>query len=52
MPKKHFRVLGKLKQLVDSGMKIKYLVGNHDFWLGDFLPKEIGIPIFRESRKC
>ena len=48
IPKKHFRVLGKLKQLVDGGMKIKYLVGNHDFWLGDFLPREIGIPIFKE----
>ena len=48
IPKKHFRVLGKLRQLVDGGMKIKYLVGNHDFWLGDFLPREIGIPIFKE----
>ena len=48
IPKRHFRVLGKLKQLVDSGLKVKYLVGNHDFWLGDFLPREIGIPIFKE----
>jgi len=48
IPKEHFRVLIKLKELVDSGIEIKYLVGNHDFWLGDFLPKKIGIPIFRE----
>ncbi len=48
IPKEHFRVLMKLKALVDSGIKVSYLVGNHDFWLGDFLPKEIGIPIFRE----
>ena len=48
IPKDHFRVLMKLKELVDSGLEIKYLVGNHDFWLGDFLPKKIGFPIFRE----
>jgi UDP-2,3-diacylglucosamine hydrolase len=38
-----------LKQLLDCGIKIKYVVGNHDFWLGDFLPKQIGIPIFKDS---
>ena len=48
IPKNHFRVLAKLKQLVECGIKIDYLVGNHDFWLGDFLPKHIGIPIFRQ----
>jgi UDP-2,3-diacylglucosamine hydrolase len=49
IPKDHFGVLNKLKQLVDCGIKIKYVVGNHDFWLGDFLPKQIGIPIFKDS---
>lgn len=49
IPKDHFTVLEKLKQLVEGGLKIKYLVGNHDFWLGDFLPREIGIPIFKKS---
>ncbi|UCB52588.1 MAG: UDP-2,3-diacylglucosamine diphosphatase [Candidatus Zixiibacteriota bacterium] len=48
IPKRHFRVLGKLKQLVECGLKVKYVVGNHDFWLGDFLPREIGIPIFKQ----
>lgn len=49
IPKEHFRVLAKFKQLVDRGIKIKYVVGNHDFWLADFLPKIIGIPIFKHS---
>jgi UDP-2,3-diacylglucosamine hydrolase len=48
IPKDHFMVLTKLKQLVDSGVRVNYLVGNHDFWLGDFLPKHIGIPIFKQ----
>jgi UDP-2,3-diacylglucosamine hydrolase len=48
IPKDHFTVLEKLKQLVEGGLKVKYLVGNHDFWLGDFLPREIGVPIFKK----
>jgi len=48
IPKDHFSVLTKLKQLVDHGVRINYLVGNHDFWLGDFLPRHIGISIHRE----
>jgi len=48
IPKDHLRILTKLKELVDYGIKINYVVGNHDFWLGDFLPKHLGIPIFKE----
>ncbi len=48
IPKDHFTVLTRLRQLVDRGIKVNYLVGNHDFWLGDFLPKKIGIPIFKQ----
>jgi UDP-2,3-diacylglucosamine hydrolase len=47
MPKDHFRVLAKLRELVDSGTRVNYVVGNHDFWLGDFLSKQIGIEIFK-----
>jgi UDP-2,3-diacylglucosamine hydrolase len=48
IPKEHLRILMKLKELVDCGIKINYLVGNHDFWLGDFLPRHLGIPIFKQ----
>jgi UDP-2,3-diacylglucosamine hydrolase len=47
MPKDHFRVLAKLRDLVDSGIKLTYVAGNHDFWLGDFLTRQIGIKIFK-----
>jgi UDP-2,3-diacylglucosamine hydrolase len=47
VPKGHFSVLAKLRELVDSGVKMIYVVGNHDFWLGDFLSKQIGIEIFK-----
>ena len=49
IPKENFGVLNKLKELTNCGIKIKYVVGNHDFWLGDFLPGKIGIPIFKQS---
>ncbi len=48
MPKHHFRVSAKFGDLVDSGIKVIYVVGNHDFWLGDFLSKQIGIEIFKD----
>ena len=46
IPKQYSSILWRLKQLKDSGTKIYYLAGNHDFWLGDFLPKELGIEIY------
>jgi len=48
IPKGHFKVLSQLRNLVDSGMKVSYVVGNHDFWLGDFLTEQIGIKIFKD----
>jgi UDP-2,3-diacylglucosamine hydrolase len=48
MPKEHFDILIKLKELAQKGVKITYIAGNHDFWLGDFLPERIGIKVFRE----
>ncbi len=47
IPKEHFSVLTKLKEFADSGTPVIYLVGNHDFWLGDFLPRQIGIKIVK-----
>jgi len=48
MPKGHFKVLSQLRNLVDFGIKVSYVVGNHDFWLGDFLTEQIGIKIFKD----
>jgi len=48
IPKDHFKILSQLKNVVDSGITLSYVVGNHDFWLGDFLTEQIGIRIFKE----
>jgi len=42
------RFLGKLAELSDHGVKIHYFTGNHDVWVFDYLPKEIGIIIHRK----
>jgi len=47
IPKEHFDVLVKLKELTDLKIKVGYVTGNHDFWLGDFLKEKIGIEIFK-----
>ncbi len=45
IPKQYYRVLRRLSELVDSGSTVTYLGGNHDFWLGDFLEREVGLVI-------
>jgi UDP-2,3-diacylglucosamine hydrolase len=48
IPKNFQRVLNCLSELREKGINIDYLCGNHDFWLGDFLPEQLGIPVHRD----
>ncbi len=48
-PKGHIRFLGKIAELTDSGIKVHFFTGNHDMWMFDYLPKEIGIELHREN---
>jgi UDP-2,3-diacylglucosamine hydrolase len=48
IPSGHGRILHELARLVRHGTRVVYLAGNHDFWLGDFFPREIGAEISRE----
>ncbi len=47
VPKGYVRLLGKLAELSDNGIKIKYFTGNHDMWMKDYLKDEINIEIIR-----
>lgn len=49
IPKRHFRVLSKLLSWRERGLEMYYLAGNHDFRLGGFLDKEIGIKTFGDT---
>ena len=48
IPKGFTRTLGKLAELSDSGIKIYFFVGNHDYWMNDYFEKELGIKVFKK----
>ncbi len=48
IPKQHLKVVFRLASLVENGIKIHYITGNHDFWLGNFLTDEVGLTIHRD----
>ncbi len=48
IPKGYHRLLAKLSELVDKGIEVSYLAGNHDFWLGNFFKDEIGMRVYAD----
>ena len=48
VPKGFVRLLGKLAELTDSGIKINLFTGNHDMWMFDYLSKELNVTIYRD----
>lgn len=51
VPKGFVRVLGKLAELKDSGIKIYFFVGNHDLWMRDYFETELGVEVYRKPTK-
>ena len=49
VPKGFTRLLGKLAELSDAGIKIIVFTGNHDLWMLDYLETELGIQVVRGS---
>jgi len=49
IPKGHFPYLYELQKLVDKGVEIHYLAGNHDFALGTFFDQTIGVHTWSEE---
>jgi len=45
-PKGYVRLLGRLAELSDRGIRLYYFSGNHDIWLFGYLEKEIGMNIY------
>jgi len=48
IPREYFHILRTLCDLREVGVAIDFIVGNHDFWVHDFFPKELGIQIYRK----
>ncbi len=45
VPRGYVRFLGALASMADAGVEIVWLKGNHDIWIFDYLPAEIGMKI-------
>ncbi len=48
VPKGFVRVLGRLADLTDRGVRVVFFTGNHDMWVGDYLSRECGVEIHTE----
>ena len=45
VPRGFTRLLGKLAEICDSGIPVYMYLGNHDMWMFDYLPEEVGVRI-------
>ncbi|MEQ9303846.1 MAG: UDP-2,3-diacylglucosamine diphosphatase [Marinoscillum sp.] len=48
IPNGFVRFLGKLASLKDRGIEVIIFIGNHDLWMSDYFPTELGIPILKQ----
>lgn len=47
VPRGFVRSLGKIAELVDAGIPVHFFTGNHDIWVFDYLPSELGVQVHR-----
>lgn len=45
VPRGFTRFFGALADLADSGVEVTWFIGNHDIWIFDYLPNEIGMRV-------
>src|SRR4028118_579595 len=43
--REHYRVLAKLADVVEAGVPVSFVGGNHDAWAGSFLRDEVGVTL-------
>jgi UDP-2,3-diacylglucosamine hydrolase len=48
IPKGYVRLLGKIAELTDSGIKVSFFTGNHDLWMKDYFTKELNVAVYHE----
>lgn len=49
VPRRHLGTLMKLRTLIETGVKVTFMGGNHDRWGGDFLRHDVGIAYYPAS---
>ncbi len=45
IPRGFARIQGKIASLTDSGIPVHLFTGNHDMWMFDYFPKELGVSV-------
>ncbi|MDE6235398.1 MAG: UDP-2,3-diacylglucosamine diphosphatase [Muribaculaceae bacterium] len=45
VPRGFVRFFGKIAELSDAGIKITWIIGNHDIWIFDYIPSELGVKV-------
>lgn len=51
VPKGFVRLLGKLAELSDRGIKLHFFAGNHDMWVHNYFQKELNMKVYFEPAK-
>jgi UDP-2,3-diacylglucosamine hydrolase len=46
VPKGYVRLLGKIAEMSDAGIKIRFFIGNHDMWVRDYFQEELNMEVF------
>ncbi|MDD4602947.1 MAG: UDP-2,3-diacylglucosamine diphosphatase [Bacteroidales bacterium] len=47
IPRGYARLMGKLADITDSGIRVHLFLGNHDMWAFDYLHRELNIQLHR-----
>ena len=45
VPRGFVRFFGKLAELTDAGIRVVWMIGNHDIWIRDYIPSELGVEV-------
>jgi UDP-2,3-diacylglucosamine hydrolase len=48
IPKGFIRLQGKIAQIADKGIPVHFFTGNHDMWMFDYFPAELGVQLHRQ----
>lgn len=51
VPKGFTRFLGQLGRMSDKGIKIHWFTGNHDIWIFDYIPQEVGCELHTSAQE-
>jgi len=49
IPKGYVRLFGTIANLIDNGVEVHFLKGNHDMWVYDYFTEEIGMIVHEEE---